>query len=504
MCARVATKELRIQYTGYIIFAAKLIGVATGLIYQYMIARAPTMGKEQYDIYFNLNDVLAYFTLLAGTIPFWVMRCVARGKEGATKTGFVTNLIVSALFTVAYLAAMPLVLPLLGISTSYLTLYMIASVQIVEIYLIGLFEPCLQATKPQTVGYGLLVQQFSKLALGYFLIIQLGQPLLGFIVSTALAFSIQIGYYYKLMSAEMREKIRWNYVKEWFKGSLANVYTVVGNVIATNSVLLLLFSLGGEGSRSIYGAAAIVVNVITYSSYLSFALYPKLMAEQKTEDITLSLKTVLMFAIPMTAIAVALSNSYIVILRPELAVYVGVGTVLAILAVDALDGVISGIYSSVVFGIESVDKEALTFRSMVKSKIFIAFSLPYVQAIVTIPATYFILTTYAYQQPLLAALSVTVLNAAMRLVCCLIIVGVVRGMIKVSFPWRSIGKYTFASVVTAVVLFLLPSSTSVLMTLVWTAVGGLLYLGVLMLIDKEARKLPRDILGELRGHRKLQ
>jgi hypothetical protein len=498
----VATKELRIQYTGYIVFAAKIIGVATGLIYQYMIAHA-TSGP-QYDIYFNLNDVLGYFTLVAGTVPFWVMRCVARGKEGATKTGFVTNLIISALFTVAYVAAVPFVLSSLGISMNYLPVYLVASVQIVELYLISLFEPCLQATAPQKVGYGLLVQQITKVTLGYVLIIQLGQPLLGFIVSTAIAFAIQIGYYSRLMSAEMKQQIQWGYVKEWLKGSLANIYTVVGNVIATNSVLLLLFSLGGEGSRSIYGAAAIVVNVITYSSFLSFALYPKLLSEQKSEDITLSLKTVLMFAIPMTAIAVALANSYIVILRPELAAFVGAATVLAILAVDALDGVISGIYGSVVFGVESVDKEALTFKSMVKSKIFIAFSLPYVQAAVTIPTTYFVLTTFAYQQPLLAALSVCIINTTMRFVCFLVIVAVARGMIKIAFPWKSVAKYALASIITGVVLYLLPFSTSVLMTLIWTAIGGLMYLGLLMLIDKETRQIPRDILSELRGHKKLQ
>lgn len=497
-------KELRIQYTGYIIFAAKLIGVATGLIYQYMIARAPTMGKEQYDIYFNISDVLGYFTLLAGTVPFWVMRCVARGKEGATKTGFVTNLIISALFTFAYLAAVPLILPFLGISTDYLTLYLVASVQIVEIYVIGLFEPCLQATTPQAVGYGLLVQQLSKLAFGYVLIIQFGQPLLGFIISTAIAFAIQIGYYFRLMSAEMKENIRWGYVKEWLKGSLANVYTVVGNVVATNSVLLLLFSLGGEGSRSLYGAAAIIVNVITYSSFLSFALYPKLIAEQKSEDITLALKIVLMFAIPMTAIAVALANSYIVILRPELSAFVGAGTVLAILAVDALNGVISGIYSSVVFGVESVDREALTFKSMVRSKIFVAFSLPYLQAAATIPATYFVLTRVVSQDPLFAALYVSIINASMRFICFLIVFAVARGMIKIAFPWRSVAKYTFASVVTAFVLFLLPVSTSVFVTVIWTAVGGLLYIGLLMLIDKETRRLPRDILSELRRTKKLQ
>jgi hypothetical protein len=497
----VARKELRLQYTGYIIFAAKLIGVATGLIYQYMIARATT--KPEYDIYFNLNDVLAYFTLLAAVVPFWVMRCVARGKEGATKTGFVTNLIVSIVFTVAYLAAIPLVLPALGISTNYLTLYLLASIQIVELYLIGLFEPCLQATTPQAVGYGLLVQQFTKLALGYVLIIQLGQPLFGMLISTAIAFTIQIAYYYRLMAAEMKARIQWGLVKEWLKGSLANIYTVVGGQIA-NFVFILLFSLGGEGSRGIYGAAAIVVNVITYSSFLAFALYPKLLVEQKSEDVTASLKTVLMFAIPMTAVAMALANSYIVILRDKLLIeFPGAGLVLVILALDALVGVVSGIYGSVLFGIESVDKEKLTFRSMVKSKIFIAFSLPYVHSAITIPTTYFVLTTYASQQPLLAALSVCIINSTMRFVMFLVLVVVVRGMIKIAFPWKSVAKYTFASVVTGIVLFLLPFSTSILVTLIWTAIGGLLYLALLMLLDKETRSLPKQILGEIRGKKSL-
>jgi len=496
----VATKDIRLQYTGYIIFAAKLIAVATGLIFQYMIARAAT--KQEYDIYFNLNDILAYFTLIAAVVPFWVMRCVARGKEGATKTGLVTNLIISLIFTVAYLAAVPFILPVLGVSMDYLTLYLVASLQIVELYLIGLFEPCLQATTPQAVGYGLLVQQVSKVVLGYVLIIQLGQPLFGMIISTAIAFVIQIAYYSRLLAFEMKQKIQWGYVKEWLKGSLANIYTVIGNQIA-NFVFILLFSLGGEGSRGIYGAAAIVVNVITYSSFLAFALYPKLLAEQKSEDVTASFKTVLMFAIPMTAVAMALSNSYIVLLRPELLDFPGAGLVLAILALDALVGVVSGIYGSVLFGIESVDKEKLTFRSMVKSKIFIAFSLPYVHSAITIPTTYFVLTTYASQQPLLAALSVCIINSTMRFVMFLVLVVVVRGMIKIAFPWKSVAKYTFASVVTGIVLFLLPFSTSILVTLIWTAIGGLLYLALLMLLDKETRSLPKQILGEIRGKKSL-
>src|SRR3989337_2690050 len=94
-----ARKEIRLQYTGYVIFAAKLIGVATGLIFQFMLARAIAPESPEYGIWGNINTLIPYFTLLAGVVPFWVMRSVARRKEGAAKTGLAINLAFSAIST---------------------------------------------------------------------------------------------------------------------------------------------------------------------------------------------------------------------------------------------------------------------------------------------------------------------------------------------------------------------------------------------------------------------
>jgi O-antigen/teichoic acid export membrane protein len=53
------TKDaIRVQYSGFVIFAAKLISVATGLAFQYMIARSTS--QAEYGVWFNVNDVLAY------------------------------------------------------------------------------------------------------------------------------------------------------------------------------------------------------------------------------------------------------------------------------------------------------------------------------------------------------------------------------------------------------------------------------------------------------------
>lgn len=488
------------QYSGLVIFAAKLLSVVTGLIFQYIIAHA--LNEVEYGLWFNITDVTNYFILMAGVVPFWTMRYVTRDREGAIKTGVFANLGISGAATVIYLLLIPTATTALHIPTAYLPMYLLASVQIVELYSINVLEACLQARAPRTVGYGLLIQQVIKVALVYVLIIELHQLLLGALVATLVAFAIQIFYYFKLLARELVKRFRREYIGQWFKGSLANIYTVAGNQLAAY-IFILLFAFGGEGARGIFGAAATVVNVITYSSFLSFAMYPKLLADKNCEDATSCMKMVLMFAIPLTVGAIVYADTYIIVLRPEAA---GAGLVLMILAADAFISVISGFYSSVLYGFETVDEGAtLTLRQLIKSKLFIAFSLPYIHSAFTLPTTYYILTTYAQNQPIQAALYVSIINSVGHLAMFIVLFFVVRGMISVCIPWKNITKYLLAAAAMALTLYLVPHPTNAPLTvfqtflvLVVTAVGGLIYIGVLFAVDKEARKLPRDLIKEIR------
>ncbi len=486
-------KDIRLQYSGFVIFSAKMASVVTGLIFQLIVARA--LNKVEYDLWFNINDIAGYFVLMAGVLPFWTMRFVARDKEGATKTGIFANFAISGIAVLIYLLIIPFVTSALQVSEAYLPIYFLISVQIVESHSIGVLESCLQARIPQTIGYALLVQQVCKVVLGYLLIVQFGQLLLGAVVATIAAFAIQIFYYFKLVMSELRERVRFEYIIEWLKGSLANIYNVIGNQIAAY-IFIMLFAYGGEGARGIFGAAAIVVNVITYSSFLAFGLTPKLLAEKNHEDVRTSLKLVLMFAIPLTAGAMALADSYMTMLRAEIA---GAAPVLMILALDAFVIVISGLYSSVLFGVETVDEGAkLSLKQLAKSRLFIAFSLPYLHSVITLPTTYYILTSYAQNQPFHAALYVSIINSVARLAMFLILFALVRTMIRTEIPWKTIMKYVFAASVMGAVLYILPHPTRIYTTLIETGLGGALYLALLMLIDKEARTLPKTIIRELR------
>jgi hypothetical protein len=179
--------------------------------------------------------------------------------------------------------------------------------------------------------------------------------------------------------------------------------------------------------------------------------------------------------------------------------------------------VVNNIFSAVLFGMESLDQdEKISFRALVRSKLFIAFSLPYIRSAIILPLTYFMLTTYALDQPLQAAFYVSVINIIGHIVGFTILYVLARKSIKIDIPWKSISKYIFASAVAGALLFILPQPMAVSQTaatmdilfyiaklLALTGVGAIVYLGVLLAIDKEARTLPRSVLQEIKGKRSV-
>ncbi len=493
-------KDIRMEYSGFVIFAAKMVSVITGLVFAYMmfhelVVPAPGTGKTYQDLWYNVGDLTAYFTMMAGVLPFWAMRFAARGKEGSVKTGTLANLAIAGIAALIYVLSIPLITAALGIGQAYLSAYLVVAILIVETYFTAILEASLQARMPQAIGYGLIVMQIARVVLGYVLVVQFRLLLWGAVVANLAAFAPQILLYLTLLAKELKQKMELNYIKEWLKGSLANIYNVVGNQIAS-SIFIILFIYGGENGRGELGAGATIVNVITYSSFLAYALYPKLLAERKSEDITTSLKMVLMFAIPLTVGGIALSDSYITMLTDK---YRDAGPVLIVLAIDAFVIVISNFYSTVLFGVESFDEGSrLSLRQLVKSRLFLVFSLPYLHSSITIPTALYLLSNYARNQPFQAALYVGIINLVARFTAFLILYIIVRRMIKMHIPWKTIAKYVLAAAVMGTILYAAPHPTRTLSTLAETAVGGLIYLAVLMAIDKEARSLPNFILKELR------
>src|SRR3989304_8414744 len=100
-------KEIRLKYSGFVVFASKLFSVATGMAFTYMIFRSIL---DDVNFVANINDILGYFTLLASIIPFWTIRFVAREHVGSAKTGLIANIIISIISVSIYLPLLPFML----------------------------------------------------------------------------------------------------------------------------------------------------------------------------------------------------------------------------------------------------------------------------------------------------------------------------------------------------------------------------------------------------------
>ena len=222
--------DIRLKYSGLVVFASNLLSTATGLAFILMITRS--VSTEEFGIWGNVNDLYTYFILFAGVIPFWATRFIAREHAGSAKTGLIGNMLISIASASIYLALLPTILSALQISGVYAILYTIISIQILELYTTSALGAVLRAKQPQTIGYGLLIFEVCKVILCFTLIMQLKLGLQGALYSIITSNIIRIAYYIKLTAKELKESVEWSYLKEWLKASPINVYSIVGDGIA--------------------------------------------------------------------------------------------------------------------------------------------------------------------------------------------------------------------------------------------------------------------------------
>ena len=485
--------EIRLRYSGYVMFISNIISIATGLMFTIMVTR--NVSIEDFGILSNINDLITYFGFLAGIIPFWSKRFMAKGYESSAKTSLVINSIISIIVVSVYLGLTPAIMHMLGISKTYILPYLLISVLILENYIKTAIASILHLKKPQAIGYGLMIHEFIKIIAGCIFIMLLKMGVVGAIYSFIVAYFSQIVFYLTLTADEFKGRIKWDLAWQWFKGSTLNLFNVAGNRLMSFP-LILLFVYGGEIARAYYGAARTIAINITYSWYLAFAMYPKLLMGGKSEDVVTSLKMVLMFGIPMTIGAITLSDSLLIILKSD---YVKAKLVLIPLSICMLFRVLSWIFDRIVMGTEKLeDKAKLSFKKLIQSNTFAIFSLSYIQSAIAIPTTYFFLTSMS-KTPLESAVYVSGILFVSYLLIVLIKYKIARKCFTFYFPWMNVIKYLVASVVMSFMLMLIPHPKRLSRVIACILFGATIYLMVLSLIDRETLKLIKLVIKEIKS-----
>jgi O-antigen/teichoic acid export membrane protein len=486
--------QIRVQYSGFIIFASQILSVASGLIFTLLLTR--NMSTSEYGIWTNIFDYTAYFWLFSGVLPFWATRFMARGKEGTVKTSMIAQLVIAFISTLIYLPAVVLISTAIG-TQAYLLIYLIAGLYIFDFYMISIFEGVLRSHRPQVIGYGLLIEELVKVSIAVVFIVGLHQLFLGAILALVVSALVQVIYYVGLLRDEFKQKINWSYIKEWFKGSVAIAYSSIGSQLFS-FVMVLLFYYGGSDTRAFYQAAFTFTNVIGYSASLAFALYPKLLSKScPDEQVNISFRTVMMLAIPLATITIVMATSFLTILDIDYAI---AWPVVIALTIDTLVVLISQFYNNCIMGVEAFDAEGkIALRKLFRSKIFKIFTITYIQAAIALPLAYFVLTSLSVAGSVQAVVNIIAISIAVHFSTFTGLYFFMRKTVRLPVACKSITKYVCASVLMGILLFIVPSTFTLLFTVAKAVVGLAIYIAVLLAIDKQARELLKLIILEING-----
>lgn len=202
--------QIRVQYSGFIIFASQILSIATGLIFTLLLTR--NMSTAEYGIWTNIFDYTAYFWLFSRVLPFWATRFMARSKEGTVKTSTIAQLTIALISTVIYLPAIVLISNAIG-TQAYLLIYLIAGLYIFDFYMVAVFEGVLRSQRPQVIGYGLLIEEVVKVSIALVVIVGFSQLFLGAILALVVSALVQVFYYLGLLRDEFKQKINWGTLK---------------------------------------------------------------------------------------------------------------------------------------------------------------------------------------------------------------------------------------------------------------------------------------------------
>ena len=489
--------NLRLRYSGLIVFTTQLLGVITGLIFTLLLTRSMT--ADEFGIWTNIFDYTPYFILVSGILPFWVTRFTARDKESAIVTGSVSQLFIGLIATLAYLPVIYFISNAIG-TTQYLPIYLLAGFNVLTIYLINIFEAALTATKPHATGYGFIIQEIVKVVVALVLILGFKQVFLGAILALVIAPAAQTVYYTYLLRRYFKEHINWSYLKQWLKSSPVLLYNVAG-VQLLSFVFILLYLYGGTEARAYYQAALSFTTIVGYASSLAVSLYPKMLSNAcSKEEVGLSLKTVLMLAIPLATLTMVMAVAFLTVLN---VIYTPAWPVLIILTVDTLIVMLTTFYTAVIMGSEAFDAAGqIRLKDLVKSKVFKLFSIPYLQAAIALPVTYFVLTELPVDGPVITAVAVVAVLILVHLGTFMGLAFVTRRIIHVPIAWKSLAKYIFAALIMGLVLYFVPATSTLLATIAKTVAGFALYCVIVLAIDETARELIglvwKEIMGSLK------
>jgi len=343
---------------------------------------------------------------------------------------------------------------------------------------------------PHRLAYKTPVVDLSKLAL----ILWLGQlGLSGVVLCIIIAYCLYLCFAFYPVKAFMKDGFDLSILKGWLSSSWIVLYGAVGGSVYGTLDILLLGVLSSASSLGSYGVASTIAGFLKLSGSLSYALYSKLLAEEKEVRREAYAKEAmmltLMFLLPLFVGCILLAPNLIEIFGSK---YLDCLQTLYILAFATFLGVLSGIASAVILGAEKMDLERFSMSQLARSNIFFINSLGYLAIAITTPLLFLFIPRYG----MVGCATAILIQSALYFL--IVSYKAFRRTRIVSYT-RFL-KFLLASSIMSIFIRLV-YATGTIETLLIILLGALIYFVSLSLIDNGTRNLAKKIFDEIKNLR---
>lgn len=487
-------RKIRLLYSGLVAFASKIFSVFTGMVFVTMVTRK--VSESDFGVWQWITLIISYITFANCIMNYWVTRYMARGLKTA-KTGLTTSLTFSLIGFIVLFLISPFAAKIVNTEPVY---FMIGSFLVPAMYLVSSLEAIAQGSVPHVTGYGFVVFEITKVALGLITVFFMNMGLYGVIASILVAHLVRaVVLLVSLRDYVTEGSFDWNAAKKWLKTGWIPLYSGLALLLPTFDRFIVTLLTQSPRPISLWGAASTIVTVVGYSTVLAYALYPKLLSGGSGKDVETSLKLVLMLAVPLVIGALLLAEPLLQILKHD--VYAVAAPILQVSTLFVFLTSIGMIFSSVVIGTEKIDTEDASFRRLLKSRLFLVPTIYYVKMLAYLPLVYLVTTTIVnlHLEPVHVNIpfycNLTMLLLSIPTLTYMYILA--KRVLPFKFPIKSLAKYVAASM--ALLVIIIPFyPRGFARTITSIAISTVAYLLVLYAIDKDTRDLINQIISTIK------
>lgn len=491
--------EIRVTYAGLISLSIRLSSILTGLVFTLLVTRQ--LSQDEFGTWGLINGLFIYAVVVHPIITYWATREIARGEDSARMV-FLSSSGFSILGLAVYLILAFFVS--LGSNTNF-DIMVFAAILIPVTFIKDSLTAINLGHRPQSVSYGFLAFELTKIPLGFLFVYFLDMGLEGAILATFGAYLPSIIVMAFFAKDKLHGKITMEYGKKWIKLFWVPTFRNIPSLLSMSDVIVFSVITGSVSGVAYYTAARTIGFLVNHTRAFSDALYPKLLETGNKDFLSNNLIKLFYFSFPMISLSIVLAKPALFALNP---IYAIAEPIVIILSIRAFLTTLGKVFFQALQGVETVDTDKnSTFRDYAKSKLILYPTFQLIRNGVYFGSLAIILYLLHSQK---AEIELVIYWAMIGLIIeiplVIYIIKLVKNSFTLNFDWSSLFKYLLSSVVIFALIYFsvtefLEYNESIfiflpqLLIFATLGIGG--YILLTYAIDKRTRILCKAIIKEL-------